>query len=97
MPSPWLDRIRDLILRNETVKAAREEIGPDTDLIHDLGLDSIAIVHLLADLEVEFGITIDVEEIGLSLLRELRLLEAYVTSKVAASPGVPAGPAGRGG
>ncbi|MFC4102466.1 acyl carrier protein [Paenibacillus xanthanilyticus] len=91
MRNPWLDRIRDLILRNEKVRLGRDEIGPDTDLIHDLALDSMAIVHLLADLEEEFGITIEVEEIGLSLLRELRLLEKFVRSKAAASLGEPAG------
>ncbi|MFB9327851.1 acyl carrier protein [Paenibacillus aurantiacus] len=91
MHSPLFDRIRDLILRNEKVQWDRDQIGPDTDLINDLALDSIAIVNLLADLEEEFGITIEIGELGLSLFRELRLLVNYIGSKAAAGLGERAG------
>ncbi|MEK0316181.1 acyl carrier protein [Cohnella sp. 56] len=89
------ERLKQLIVRNERVKRDPDAIGPDTDLINDLALDSMDIVNLLADLEEEFEIRIDVEETGLSIFEAFRNLEDFVSRQIGA--GLPAKSAAEGG
>lgn len=48
--------VRALVAR--TGKVAPEALGPDTHLFHDLGIDSLEGLKLLAELEVRYGVQI---------------------------------------
>lgn len=56
-----LEKIKD-ILENELGKD-RNEITLDSDIIKDLGLDSLDIVTLIMAVEDEYGFTADDDEI----------------------------------
>ncbi|MFF2480912.1 acyl carrier protein [Paenibacillus sp. NPDC058071] len=76
----------DLIVQHAAVPIAQEEIVEETDLIQDLGLDSIAIVNLLADLEETFHIEINVQELERPILNRYQWLKEYVLSKLESLP-----------
>lgn len=76
------EQIKEVILRNMEYKKDTG-IGPETNLMRDLELDSIGIANLLADLEEEFQLTIGVDEASLTMLTRFQLLEDYVREKIA--------------
>ncbi len=58
-----------------------DEIGEDTSLIDDLGLDSFAILQLVTALEESFSIKIDSDDFELSLFRSVGKLVDLVLEK----------------
>lgn len=81
------DKIIELLRRSTSVGRNAAEIEPDTDLMNDLGLDSIAMVHFLADAEEEFQITVKEEEISLPIFSNFRSLKGYIIQKMGANRG----------
>ncbi len=76
------ERIKTVILRNMDYETGIK-IGPETNLMRDLELDSIRMAYLLADLEEEFHMTIGMDEISPPMLARFQLLEEYVRFKTA--------------
>ncbi|MBR1676082.1 MAG: acyl carrier protein [Clostridia bacterium] len=49
-------------LLSEQLGVDKAEITPDSDVVKDLGADSLDIVQMLMELEDQFGITVPEEE-----------------------------------
>jgi acyl carrier protein len=75
------ERLMKVLLRNVRMDVTGADINAESDLINDLALDSILIVNLFADLEEEFDIEINVQEIHTPILSKYRLLKEYVLEK----------------
>jgi acyl carrier protein len=56
------DKVRELLSEQLEISAA--EIGMDTDIMEDLGADSLDLVELMMSLEEEYGIVITDETAG---------------------------------
>ena len=84
MTAPVVDRVGDLFRTALYV----EPPAPDADLIDGGVLDSLALVELLAAVEVEFGIEVPLDELDLERIRTLSALAVLVTERMAqATPG----------
>ena len=58
------------------LKADVNDITPDTDIIDDLGADSLDVVELLMTIEDKYGITVPDDEV--QNLRTIRLMSEYI-------------------
>jgi acyl carrier protein len=58
-------------------------LADDTDLINDLGLDSIQTISLLLRIEDEFDVEVDFEGLDLDHLRSLRGFTEFLLAPVA--------------
>jgi acyl carrier protein len=76
---PVPDRLRALFPRVLQVEAP----DPAADLVDGGLLDSLALVELLAAVEIEFGIDVPLDEIELEQVRTLQRLTDLVTERVA--------------
>ena len=56
-------RISEIILQNTVMSAVCSEMNDDTDLVTDLGYDSVTTIAVISELENEFGIEFEVEEL----------------------------------
>lgn len=56
-----LEKLRDLVAEQMNIK--RESVTPESDIIKDIGADSLDIVEMLMNVESEWGIVIDDEDI----------------------------------
>ncbi len=56
----------------------------DTDLLESGALDSMTFVELLAQLEQEFGVPVDIAELELDDLRTIARIGAFVASALGA-------------
>lgn len=79
------DLLKDIVFQNATLPCEKELLQDHTDLVQDLGMDSIAVVNLFADLEEQFGIEIDVREIRLPILNRYEWLKEYILGRIAAA------------
>ena len=57
-----LDKIIDII--SKQLKAEAEQITPGTNIMEDLGADSLDIVELLMAIEETFGVTVPDEDVA---------------------------------
>jgi acyl carrier protein len=71
---PVIEQIRDIF---EDVLHI-EPPGPDVDLIATRGLDSLAILELLAELEARFRIEIPLDDLDLDMLRTMARIARFV-------------------
>ena len=72
-----INEIIEMIAKQLKVEVS--EITPDTDIINDLGADSLDVVEILMTIEDTYGITIPDDEV--QNLRTINLLKAYIEAK----------------
>ena len=64
------EKVRDVLAKQFEIDP--ETITPDTNLVDDLGADSLDLVELIMSVEDEFGITIDDDAAsGLMTVRQI--------------------------
>ncbi len=72
-----IERIKNVIKEtNESIDVST--IGEETHLIYDLGFDSIDMVYLIVNLEEEFDIQIDANDLSLDNLAQVKKLMELV-------------------
>ncbi|MFE3738456.1 acyl carrier protein [Streptomyces sp. NPDC059134] len=71
-------RIKDVLAGVLPDGAARDAIGPDTDLIDEYGLDSLQVISFLLGIEDAFDIELDYENLRLDDLRSVRQFVGYI-------------------
>ncbi|MBR4800799.1 MAG: acyl carrier protein [Clostridia bacterium] len=69
-----LDKVKSLIA--EQMNIDESKITPESDIIKDLGADSLDIVEMLMNLESEWGIVIDDEDVP--KLQRIKDVVAYI-------------------
>ena len=57
-----LDKLKDIIANQFGIDT--DELSEDTDIVADLGADSLDVVEMMMALEEEYGITIEDEKIA---------------------------------
>ena len=73
-----LDNVRAIIADQMGIDESR--ITPDTDIIKDLGADSLDIVELLMNLETEWGLVIDDEDVP--KLQKIKNVVEYIEQHI---------------
>lgn len=74
------DQLRELVLGVLQLDLPKDTITLETNL-HDLGLESMNVVELLAEMEARFDITIDVEDLSAALFSRFGNLVDFVLRK----------------
>lgn len=75
-------RLKELIVENCITLLTPEEITGDTDLINDLGYDSISVIRLITDLEHEFQFEFKDEYLRIQVISNYSQLRNYVLMEV---------------
>ncbi len=73
-----LEKVKEIIA--EQMNIPESKISPDSDIIKDLGADSLDIVELLMNLETEWGLVIDDEDVP--KLRHIKDVVAYIEAHI---------------
>ena len=59
------------------------ELTDNTDLMDDLGLNSLDFLQFILQLENEFDIEIDIEKLEIQYFKKLSLLKSFITDTLA--------------
>lgn len=59
------------------------ELTDNTDLMDDLGLNSLDFLQFIIQLENEFDIEIDIEKLEIQYFKKLSLLNSFITETLA--------------
>lgn len=73
------NRLYEMVIRGARCIEDGDEIKKDADLVNDLGFDSLSLVELITDIEVEFDIEIEEEEMN-NIFKYGRLIN-YIQNK----------------
>lgn len=73
-----LDRVKEIIA--EQMNIPESKITPDSDIIKDLGADSLDVVELLMNLENEWGLVIDDEDVP--KLQKIKNVVEYIEQHI---------------
>ena len=77
------DRIKGLIIEKVLVGVNPDEIKNDSELVSELGLDSIQIIGLIGGLEEEFDIVLEDDDLDFELFSSIDSLAKLVDAKLA--------------
>lgn len=74
-------------LKNIIVKAAKKscdvtDINEDTNLVDNLGLDSLAMIELILEIEKVFNVQMDDEDMDINILTKYTSLKELIVRKI---------------
>lgn len=75
-------KLKELIVDITTEEVDNNSIDTNTDLINDLGFDSIEIIELIVEIENEFKIEIDDDDINMNILTTYSELLSMIERKL---------------
>ena len=81
-----MDKLIRILAEVKSEPDLAAQIGPGTDIINELGLDSLQMINLALRVEDEFQITIDFETFDLDTLLSVESFWAFI-EKMAAEQG----------
>ncbi len=76
------DRLKNIISANSKIAANEMVINEESDLIDDLGFDSLLMVQLIVDVEETFNFEFNYEELDMNVLRKYGNLKSYIITKI---------------
>jgi acyl carrier protein len=78
-----VDRLIRILAEMQTDPDLAEQIGPSTDIINEIGLDSLQMINLALRVEDEFQITLDFETFDLDTLLSVESFWRFIESMMA--------------
>lgn len=76
----YMNKLYKIVL--EISEQQINDITKNTDLITDLGYDSLKVIQLLSEIEEAFQIEFDINEIDIDKIRSMQMLKELVEKKV---------------
>lgn len=74
--------LKNIIINNSKKEISENEIDKNSNLIVDFGFDSIQIITMIVDIEEEFDILIEDEDIKIDILTNYGLLKELLLKKI---------------
>lgn len=75
-------KVKTILVNKTKFSISKEDINETTNLFVDLGIDSIEMLELIVELENEFGIEFDDDEIDAEVLGDVSKLVELIRGKV---------------
>lgn len=75
-------KLKEIIIKNSRKEICENDISNDSDLATNFGFDSVQIIEMIVDLETQFDITIDDEDIELDVLTKYGPLKQLISKKI---------------
>lgn len=72
--------LKQIIIDNCDPTLSPEDIREETNIYRDFGLDSMKILNIISDIEMQFHIMLSLDEI--QLLKEYRLLKNFLAAQL---------------
>lgn len=76
----YMNKLYNIVLGISEQK--NSDITEKTDIITDLGYDSLKVIQLLSEVEENFQIEFDINEIDIEKLRSMKMLNELIDKKV---------------
>ena len=74
--------IKTLLARTIEDEQAKNSWSGETDIINEIGLDSVQIVRFMLSLEDELGVSLDYEDMTFDVFGSINSLAKYITSQM---------------
>ena len=74
--------IKEIMVERLFLKIKPEEIGDDTAIMEELGVDSVSVFEIVVGLEEVYGISFEDEEFRIEMFRTPRSIAEHVRQKL---------------
>lgn len=74
--------IKTLLARTIEDEQAKSSWSGETDIINEIGLDSVQIVRFMLSLEDELGVSLDYEDMTFDVFGSINSLAKYITGQM---------------
>lgn len=78
----YINRLNEIILKGAKIERINNVLDNHTNLVNDLGYDSLSFISLMMSIESEFDIEFDID-IGYKEVSQYEQLKKYVLEKLA--------------
>lgn len=75
-------KLKRIIIKNSKKQVSEDEINDRTNLINDFGYDSVQMIDFIVDVESEYNIRIDDEDLDLGVLTQYNTLKDFINRKM---------------
>ncbi|WP_010244002.1 acyl carrier protein [Acetivibrio cellulolyticus] len=75
------EKIMDFICTLKGDPSIREKFGSQSDIVQDIGLDSLQLINFILKVEDEFDIEIDFEDFDLSHLSSIDAFCSFISER----------------
>lgn len=75
-------KLKSIIIQNSRKVISESDIDDNSNLTTDFGFDSVNVVQMIVDLETEFDISMDDEDIDLDVLTKYKPLKGLILKKI---------------
>ncbi|MCX7923154.1 MAG: phosphopantetheine-binding protein [Clostridia bacterium] len=83
MPANIDEKLKKIIIKNLKMSVPQEDITDDVNIIKLFALDSLQVVKIMVDIEIEFDIKFENEGEILDVLVNYKKLKDYIVDKIA--------------
>ncbi len=83
MPDKSIEQtVKELMVERLFLKIAPEQIADDTEIMEELGVDSVSVFEIVVGLEESFGISFGDDEFRIETFRTPKSIADYVRRKL---------------
>jgi acyl carrier protein len=76
------EKIIDLIIEAKGDTSLKDSLTNNSNIIEDVGLDSLQMINLMLRIEDEFGVEIDFDEFDFTHLNSINAFSKYLSNRV---------------
>lgn len=76
------NRLKKILCVHSQLDVLPEEITEDTNIVEDLGVNSIELIMLMVDIENQYGIDINEEKIDIARIYDIKYLNEIVIEMI---------------
>jgi acyl carrier protein len=76
------NRLKNIIIRHSRLKISHSDIHNESEMINDFGYDSVSTIRLVIDIEKEFGIDINDENLSFEKIGKYGSLKKIIGEKL---------------
>ena len=82
MEASFEKELKNLIIKNSILRISESEITDESDIINDFGYNSITIIQIVIDIEREFGIEFEEDDLAIDIIGNYKTLKEYIGKRI---------------
>lgn len=76
------ERLKAIVVKHSNIDITPESINDKSNLIDDFRFDSVKLVEMIVDIEIEFDVEVGIEKLSMDFARSYLGLRAFILEQI---------------